>query len=202
MMRRTQEDAELTRQSLLEAALKVFSRQGYAETRLEDIADAAGVTRGAIYHHFGSKKELFQELVEEASQNSNRAIQEAIQAGGTFLEIARRVLVFSVQLLEKDSQFRGVMALLTLNSGGSAELAAVREQRVQMSMELVRQVSGFFRMGLEQGAVRADLDPDVAAAAFLSYQNGLVLMYLMAPETIQVDQAEGLADVFVRGIQK
>jgi|WetSurMetagenome_2_1015567.scaffolds.fasta_scaffold251014_1 TetR/AcrR family transcriptional regulator, acrAB operon repressor len=201
-MRRTQEDAELTRQSLLDAALKVFSRQGYAETRLEDIADAAKVTRGAIYHHFGSKKELFQELVQVAAQNSSRAVQQAIQAGGTFLEIARRVLVYSVQLMEQDSQFRGVMALLMFNSGGSADLAAVREQRVTMGLEQVRQISGFFRMGLDQGAVRADLDPDVAATAFLSYQNGLVIMSLMAPGTVKAEQAEALADVFVMGIEK
>ena len=78
-MRRTKEDAELTRQSLLEAAIKVFSKQGYAATRLEDIAEAAKVTRGAVYHHFGGKAELFSEIIENSSQTSDRAIQRAIQ---------------------------------------------------------------------------------------------------------------------------
>ena len=63
MMRRTKEEAEQTRQDLLDAALTVFSQKGYTATRLEDVARAAGVTRGAIYHHFGSKAELYSALI-------------------------------------------------------------------------------------------------------------------------------------------
>jgi len=62
-MKRTQEEAAKTRQDLLDAALQVFSQQGYQAARLQDIAKAAGVTRGAIYHHFGSKAELFNTLM-------------------------------------------------------------------------------------------------------------------------------------------
>ena len=47
-MSRTKEEAEVTKQRLLKAALDVFSRKGYADTRLEDIAAEAGVTRGAM----------------------------------------------------------------------------------------------------------------------------------------------------------
>ncbi len=57
-MRKTKEEAAETRQALLRAALAVFSRQGYAATRLEDVAHEAGVTRGAIYWHFKSKADL------------------------------------------------------------------------------------------------------------------------------------------------
>ena len=64
-MRRTKEDAALTRETVLDAALAVFSRQGYAATTLDHIAQEAGVTRGAIYWHFGGKAELYNALVEE-----------------------------------------------------------------------------------------------------------------------------------------
>ncbi|MCK5430999.1 MAG: TetR family transcriptional regulator [Anaerolineales bacterium] len=56
-----------TRQDLLAAALTVFSNKGYEAARLEDIAEMAGVTRGAIYFHFGNKAGLFMALVEDAS---------------------------------------------------------------------------------------------------------------------------------------
>jgi len=59
MARRTKEEAGLTRASLLRAALAVFSTKGYAAATLEDVAAKAGVTRGAIYWHFGSKAELY-----------------------------------------------------------------------------------------------------------------------------------------------
>ena len=110
-MRRTKEEAAQTRQELLEAALTVFSQEGYEAARLEDIAQAAGVTRGAIYHHFGNKAGLFMVLVEDASTLGNMAIARAIEEGGAFAEITARILVYTLNLLEENRRFREVMAL-------------------------------------------------------------------------------------------
>lgn len=201
-MRRTAEEAERTRQDLLKAALTVFSQQGYSAARLEDIAQAAGVTRGAIYHHFGSKAELFSSLVEQAAETGSRAVDQAIQAGGSFLQIARRVLVYTLRLLEEDPAFRDTMALQIFHSYEAAELAPLRQAQIDQGLQQLAQIEGFFRMGQSQGALHPELDPSVAARAFLAYQNGLVLLWLSAPGSINLEaHADGLADVLVRGIQ-
>jgi TetR/AcrR family transcriptional regulator, acrAB operon repressor len=200
-MRRTKEEAEQTRQALLDAALKVFSQQGYEATRLEDVATAARVTRGAIYHHFGGKVDLYQALVEEASTQGAQVIQQAIQEGGTFLEIGQRVLVYTLKLLDQDLRFRQEMALFLFQIGGSPELAPFRQQRVEQGRRRVDEIAGFFRMGISQGAVRASLNAVVAARAFLAYQNGLILMWLSDPGGFSIDEeAEALAEVFIYGI--
>ena len=63
------------------------------------------------------------------------------------------------------------------------------------------QIADFFKMALEQEAVRPDLEPGVAARSFLAYQNGLILLWLSSPGSIDVEKhAEGLAEIFVRGI--
>jgi TetR/AcrR family transcriptional regulator, acrAB operon repressor len=198
-MRRTKEDAELTRQALLEAAIKVFSKQGYSATRLEDIADAARVTRGAVYHHFGGKAELFAEMIENATQASDRAIQRAIQEGGTFLEIGQRILVYTIQMLHDDSQFRASMALLLFN-WDSPELHSLRENRMEHGQEAVKQIVDFYRMALAQGSIRQGIDPEIAARSFLAYQNGLTMLVLTTPGLINLEQAEALAEIFVQGI--
>lgn len=59
MARKTKEAADLTRQKILEAARQVFDERGVTRTTLEQIAQAAGVTRGAVYWHFANKTELF-----------------------------------------------------------------------------------------------------------------------------------------------
>jgi TetR/AcrR family acrAB operon transcriptional repressor len=202
MMRRTKEDAELTRQALLKAAIVEFSRSGYAATRLEDIAKTAQVTRGALYHHFkGGKAELFAHIIEEATQTGNQAITQAIQKGGSFLEIIRRILVYTLELLASDAQFRAVMSLLIFNSGDSPDLIPLRTSRREQGLAQMDQIVGFFKMALEQGTVRSDLNPEVAARSFLAYQNGLILLWLSSPGTIEVERhAEGLAEIFVRGI--
>ena len=200
-MRRTKEEAAQTRQDLLEAALTIFSQQGYAAVRLEDVAEAAGVTRGAIYHHFGSKADLFQALVEDASALGSNVVQNAIAEGGTFVEITRRVLVRTMHLLEDNRRFREVMALTLFKTGGSPELDAFTQQRHEQARTQVEQIAGFFRSGIEQGALRSDLAPNTAARAFLAYQNGLALLWLSNPEAFSIKgEAEELAGVLLNGI--
>ena len=56
------EKSERSRAQILEAALDLFSRQGYRGTSIRDISKAAGVSTGSVYHHFNDKEELFDNL--------------------------------------------------------------------------------------------------------------------------------------------
>ena len=62
-MRRTKEAAAQTRQTVIDAALRLFSQRGYSGTTFRAIADEAGCSRGPIYWHFANKKELFEEIL-------------------------------------------------------------------------------------------------------------------------------------------
>lgn len=65
VVERTQKErSEATTRALVDAARKLFSRRGYASTSLDDVAEAAGVSKGAVYHHFDSKQELFRAVFE------------------------------------------------------------------------------------------------------------------------------------------
>ena len=64
LVRRTKEDALATRSQLLDAAERVFSERGVTHTSMAQVAEAAGVTRGAIYHHFSNKMALIESLME------------------------------------------------------------------------------------------------------------------------------------------
>ena len=200
-MRRTKEDAELTRQALLKAAIKVFSQQGYAATRLDDIAEAARVTRGAVYHHFGGKAELFAEIIDNAGQTGDRAIQRAIQEGGTFLEIVERILFYTIELLADDGEYKASLALLIFNAWGDPDLAPLNARRLEQDLAHLEQIAGFFRAAQARGELQADIDSEVTARAFVAYQNGLVLLHLAVPGALSVEQhAQGLAKTFVQGI--
>src|ERR1700722_17197900 len=59
------EHAEATRRAVLAAARSSFGRKGYAQASVEEIADAARVTKGAVYHHFASKEALFRAVYAE-----------------------------------------------------------------------------------------------------------------------------------------
>jgi AcrR family transcriptional regulator len=71
------------RQQLLDVALETFSKQGFHQTSMNDIADAAGVTKPVLYQHFGSKRDLFLELLRELGGRLREAVgKAAVEAGG------------------------------------------------------------------------------------------------------------------------
>lgn len=200
-MRRTKEEADVTRQSLLKAALVVFSRQGYADTRLEDIAEEAGVTRGAIYHHFGSKIELFQTLMADANERASRAMQEAVETPGTPLGLLRRMFVQTLALVEEDENFRAVQEMSIFKTAVIPEMA----EGMRLKAEGIRGLTGYIHRlladAVESGEVRGDIDLRDAAVALMALQNGLLTMWLIVPDLFSL-RARGAAmfDLFAGGI--
>jgi AcrR family transcriptional regulator len=72
--------AEATRRAVLDAARTLFGRQGYAQTSVDQIADAALVTKGAVYHHFAGKEALFRAVYAEVEADAQaRALRAADQ---------------------------------------------------------------------------------------------------------------------------
>lgn len=75
MARRTRADMEETRATLLATARKVFSECGYADTSMDDLTAQAGLTRGALYHHFGDKKGLLAAVVTQIDTEMDARLQ-------------------------------------------------------------------------------------------------------------------------------
>lgn len=76
MVRTNQDRTEKTRAALLAAARALFIAKGYGETSTPEIVAAAGITRGALYHHFQDKRDLFRAVVSEEARQVARAIGE------------------------------------------------------------------------------------------------------------------------------
>jgi AcrR family transcriptional regulator len=76
--RRKVEQSELTRGALLRVARELFTEKGYADTATEDIVQRAGVTRGALYHHFRDKADLFRAVFEDAERELVEKVRTAV----------------------------------------------------------------------------------------------------------------------------
>lgn len=79
---RRDERAEETREALLTSARAAFADRGYAGSSLEDIVGPAGLTKGALYHHFGSKAGVFEAVYTAMSQRLVEAVEAALAAAG------------------------------------------------------------------------------------------------------------------------
>lgn len=201
-MKRTKEEAAITREHLLKKALAVFSKKGYAATTLQDIAREASVTRGAIYHHFGGKAELYNTLVREYADRGNQIMSQAVSEGGTLLDILRRVFVRQLQSIEDDREMRALMELYLFKTGLVPELEEGRNQQIESGVGLIDMLAGIMTQGMQQGLLRSDMDPKEMARAYLAFQNGLINLWLTAPRQFSLKaSAESFADVLMGGIQ-
>jgi len=201
-MRRTKEEAAITRDQLLKKALAVFSKKGYTATTLQDIAQEAGVTRGAIYHHFGGKAELYNTLVREYADRGNQIMGQAVSEGGTLLDILRRVFVRQLQSIEDDREMRALMELYLFKTGLIPELEEGRRQQIESGVSLVEMLAGIMSQGVQQGLLRSDVEPKEMARSYLAFQNGLINLWLTAPEQFSLKaSAESFANILMDGIR-
>jgi len=201
-MRRTKEEAAITREQLLKKALAAFSKKGYSATTLEDIAREAEVTRGAIYWHFGSKAELYNTLIREYSDRGNVIIQQAASEGGTLLEILHRVFVRQLQAIEDNSDLRALMELYLFKTGLVPELEEGRKQQIESGIGLIEMIAGIMAQGVEQGLLRSDIEPKEMARAYLAFQNGVTQLWLTAPDQFSLKaSAESFAKILMTGLK-
>lgn len=200
-MRRTKEEAEATRGALLDAALTVFSRQGYAATRLEDIAQEAGVTRGAVYHHFGGKAELYHALLEERFGRANQVWEETAKQGGTPLQLLRRLLIRSLHYLEEDPDYRALQELIAFKTAMVPELEEGLRRKQDGTRQLIDYLAQLIEQGIDLGEIRPGVNPRDAALALIGLLNGVSLLWLMDPQLFSLRaRAESLVDTTLRGI--
>lgn len=200
-MRRTKEEAAATRRQLMEAALRVFSQNGYAATTLDDIAREAGVTRGAIYWHFSNKADLYNTLVSEVSSRASPVIDHALDEGGTVLDVLRRMFVRILSYMEEDEEFRAVQELVLFKTAVTPEMEEGMRKKVAGTKQMIEVFSQMMKEGIDAGEIRADLNPRDGALAMLAFQNGLSTLWLLDPTLFSIrDRAEAMADIFINGI--
>ena len=128
-----------TKERILTIALQLFSREGYEAVSMRMIADALGITKGALYKHYESKRDIFDHIVARMRQADAQRAQEYAVPEGTLAEMAdayRHTSFAHIQAFS-EAQFRywteepfpaQFRKLLTLEQYRSAELAALYQQ--------------------------------------------------------------------------
>lgn len=153
-------------QEILDAALKVFAERGYRNTRLEDIGDAAGVTKGAIYHYFANKEELLLRAIEHRREEAFGRIEEVLRDKSAPVSTRLRLVVrrwFGSVPEER-------LAVVTLLVQGIAHEApdAFRRWLAGGPTASAKLIASLVREGQARGEFRADADADVAARMLVS----------------------------------
>jgi AcrR family transcriptional regulator len=173
--RRTKEDADRTRELVLDAAEQVFLDRGVARATLDDVAQAAGFTRGAVHWHFKDKIGLFNALVgrllviEEALVQRISAIH-----GPDALRDLRDITIETLRNLETDLQQRRLVQVLRLRCEYTEELAPALDRHLAVDALLLKAVQRIFAKVAAGGGLAPSWKPKVAGLAFHALTWGLI----------------------------
>jgi len=202
MARRSKEDALATRNHLLDAAERVFLAQGVAGTSLNDIAVAAGTTRGAIYWHFKDKADLFNAMMDRVAmpmQNAMALVGEAPQ--GDPLPCMKNALRQALHQTVADPQTRRVFEVATHKVEYVDSLCAVRERHLQVRALWVDRFRHVLRKSAAARGVRLALPATVAAQGLQALVDGLIQNWLLDPGAYELETVGMKAmEAYLRGL--
>jgi AcrR family transcriptional regulator len=178
------------RRQILDAAIRVFARQGFHSTRVSDIADEAGVAYGLVYHYFKSKDEVLNELFSERWSLLLSAIEESDREGIPPRAKLEAVAGFIVDSYRHDPELMKVIIVevtRAANSFGRTHLAEIRRA--------YDSIAKIVADGQEVGVFRRDIDPTFASMSFYGaieqLLSGWIFAVIPASDT-DFDQAKSL----------
>ena len=195
--RLSREDSrEQTTQRLLEAAQKLIARKGLDAASVENIAAAAGYSRGAFYSNFKSKDDLFIELLRRDHEKGTRDLN-ALRASDLPMD--------QIQARARDiyaHMFRDNESFMTWTE---ARMMAARDTRFRAKLDTLMnekraQIATFIQYFYDRVGIKPEMPPEKMAMGFMSLAEGVRLFMLSSPSEMTQPTAEALLSLFVDSI--
>jgi TetR/AcrR family transcriptional regulator, fatty acid metabolism regulator protein len=171
------------RRQILDAAVRVFARQGFHATRVSDIADEAGVAYGLVYHYFRSKDEVLNELFIERWSLLLAAIEEADRTDSSAREKLGAVASFIFESYRHDRDLMKVIIVEVTRAANSFGQTHLEE--IHRAYESIAKIVAD---GQATGVFRADVEPIFASLAFYGAIEQLLSGWIFG--TIPATQAD------------
>jgi TetR/AcrR family acrAB operon transcriptional repressor len=202
MVKKTREEALATREALLAAALQVFRERGVAHTRLVDVAQRAGVTRGAIYWHFKDKAGLFQAVCERGTMPVEALLAEASQSAQRDpLTTVRQLALMALTQLAQHPDTQAMFDVIFHKCEFTDDLAPVVAKNNANRAACLSQVQALFEQAVACGQLPPDTDTFLATQGLHAYMVGLMHEWVPNPASYDLNVcAAPLLECYLAGL--
>jgi AcrR family transcriptional regulator len=188
--------SEERRMQIIEAALACFTRQGYANTTIDDIAAESGLSKGAIYWYFKSKDDVFKaafiSMFEDVGAESMAALQ-ACETAVEKLRLAARTMVDLARDIE------GYFALIVEFWAQSENRDEVMGFGAEVLTQYQQVIAAIFESGIQSGEFRA-VDTDALAWMIMTAYDGLAAYDMMLPNLDMDKISETFIETLLKGL--
>ncbi|WP_252274285.1 TetR family transcriptional regulator [Pseudomonas subflava] len=201
-MRRTKEQAEQTRTDILAAAERLFLEKGVAHSTLDQIARAAGVTRGAVYWHFENKAHLFHEMLSQVRLPPEQLTERLSGCDGVDSLLSLRDLcIEAIENLARDEQRRRIFTILLHRCEFTDELRDAEQRHNAFISQFIDLVENLFARPACKRRLLPGVTPRLAARALHALIIGLFTDWTRDPQLFDpLTDTPALIDAQLRGL--
>jgi AcrR family transcriptional regulator len=189
------------RRVILEAAVRVFARQGFHTCRVSDIADEAGVAYGLVYHYFSSKEEILDTLFVDRWDVMLAAIAEADSSPRSPREKLGAIAAFIVDSYRHDPELMKVIVVevtRAANTFGRTHFVKIRDAYTQ--------IAAIVEHAQAEGAFRSEISPEFAALAFYGLIEQVLTRWIFDSVSVGDEELERakamIVDTICRGLEQ
>jgi AcrR family transcriptional regulator len=176
----TQLRSENTREQILAAAINLFCRAGYDATSVAEICSQAGISKGAFYHHFPSKKALFLAIMDQWLQGINTRIA-AFQEPGKSIPQTMRDMTSAMGAIFSDAG--GQLPMFMEFMVQASRDQTIWDATIAPYQTYQSRFSEMLREGKKEGSFQSELDEQAAAWVLIAFFVGVLLQGVVMPDT-------------------
>jgi AcrR family transcriptional regulator len=193
-----QDSREETRKNLLDAAQRLIATKGLDNASVEDIAAAAGYTRGAFYSNFSSKDELFLQLLRRDHDETHVQLAALLDDSLPLDHIHTRTRQIYGQMYRDSESFM---------NWSEARMLAARNSKFRTKLNALLtekrgQVAEFIEYFYRRVGIAAPVPANVMAMGFMSLCEGVKLSMLSSPDDMTTDNAESVLTLFIESVMR
>lgn len=190
----SEEVQRIKREAVLKEAGRAFSKRGFHNTSLDDVAKALRVSKGTLYNYVKDKQEILFEFYRIGTEIGERAFQIGKQAGGSGANVLRTVLRTYIQLLTEELGACG--ALMEIDALRPEDRAVAVKSRDAFQ----RQFLALIEAGIKDGSLRPVEDPKLAIYTFMGAINWMPRWYRQGGRLSGAEVAETMTDLLLAGM--
>jgi TetR/AcrR family transcriptional regulator, fatty acid metabolism regulator protein len=183
-------------QQIIDAAVRVFARNGYYNSRVSDIAREAGIASGTIYLYFKTKDEILVTLFREKMAEWVTHVQQEIAGEPDALAKLRRLVALHFQVLERNPDLAEVVQV-ELRQGHKFFRGASAHE-VSAYFDLIQSV---LEDGIGAGLIRPDTSPKIATKMLFGAMDQMATSWVLGKRAYRLaDAADQVTTIFLRGV--
>ncbi len=187
----------LVQQEIYEQATRLFAERGFAGVSFQDIADAVGLTRPALYHYVKNKDELLAKLVAEITEDA--AADIATEAARPDLDAAQKLYSIVADNVRRQGEHAARFRLLVRSEADLPEGIAAKHAAGRRSV--LKSIAGVIDEGVQSGVFR-EVDPRVAALGVLGLSNWVAWWFQPGGHDDLAKVCDELAELAVAGLRR